>query len=87
MKTITKLQLCDDGMAAALFFFCWYISNKFFRASGNDEGMFMESYCIRLPFNYTIQYRKHSKQKKAIVSVIRLMDESMDAGFLKLDCV
>lgn len=74
MKTITKLQVCEDGMAAALFFFLWHVAIKFFHGAGNATGIFMENYYIRLPFDCTLQYGKHSRQKKAIVSVIRLIN-------------
>jgi len=71
MKTITKLQVREDGIAAALFFFSWYIAREFFHSANHAAGIFMESYCIRLPFRCTIQYGKHSRQQLAIVSFIR----------------
>lgn len=71
MKTITKLQVRDDGMAAALFFFLWYIAREVFHSADNAAGIFMESYYIKLPFDCTIQYGKHSRQKLAMVSICK----------------
>lgn len=71
MKTIMKLYVCEDGIIAALFFFLWYVAGEFFHSSSNAAGIFMESYFIHFPFHCTIQYGKHSRQQKAIVSIIR----------------
>lgn len=72
MKTITKFQVQDDGSVVALFFFLWHVANHFFfYSAGNDSGVFMQSYYIRLPFNYTFQYGKDARYNKAIVSLYK----------------
>lgn len=71
MKTITKFQVQDDGSVVALFFFLWHVANHFFYSAGNDSGIFMQSYYIRLPFHYTFQYGKDARYKKAIVSLYK----------------
>lgn len=75
MKTITKLYVCENGMIAAFFFFLWHIAREFFHNAGNDAGIFMERYDIRLPFRYVIGYGKHSRQQKAILSICKINNE------------
>lgn len=75
MKTITTLQIREDGMGAALFFFLWYIARNFFHSAENAAGIFMESYYIHLPFSCIIQYGKHSRQQLAILSICKKSNE------------